>query len=117
RTVAANVRRMMYYLLATNAGEVLTMLAALVAGLPLPLSPVQILWVNLVTDTSMVIPIGLEPARKNNMREHPRSLKSPLLSRAIVSRLITIAVVMAAIALGTYVFFSNKYGHEYGRTI
>lgn len=117
RTVAANVRRMIYYLLATNAGEVLTAVAALVAGLPLPLSPVQILWVNLVTDTSMVIPIGLEPSRKINMQERPRSLKSTLLSKAMVSRLIIVAIAMAVVALSSYVFFSNKYGHDYGRTI
>ncbi len=117
RTVAANIRRMIYYLLATNAGEVLTAISALVAGLPLPLSPVQILWVNLATDTCMVIPIGLEPGRKMNMLEQPRSLKSPLLSRTIISRLIIVAIAMAVVALGTYVFFSNRYDHEYGRTI
>lgn len=117
RTVAANVRRMIYYLLATNAGEVLTAVSALIAGLPLPLSPVQILWVNLATDTCMVIPIGLEPGRKMNMREYPRSLKSPLLSKFIISRLIIVAIAMAVVALGTYAFFNNKYGHEYGRTI
>jgi Ca2+-transporting ATPase len=117
RTVAANVRRMIYYLLATNAGEVLTAVSALIAGLPLPLSPVQILWVNLATDTCMVIPIGLEPGRKMNMRELPRSLKSPLLSKFIISRLIIVAIAMAVVALGTYVFFNNKYGHDYGRTI
>lgn len=117
RTVAANIRRMMYYLLATNAGEVLTMLSALVIGLPLPLSPVQILWVNLVTDTCMAIPLGLEPGSKSNMLEKPRSLKSSLLSRFMTSRLIVVAITMAATTLGCYIFFSNKFDHEYGRTI
>lgn len=117
RTVAANVRRMMYYLLATNAGEVLTAITALVAGWPLPLAPVQILWVNLVTDTCLVIPLGLEPGKRINMKERPRSLKSPLLSRAMVSRLIIVAIAMAVVALGSYLFFSSKYDHAYGRTI
>lgn len=117
RTVAANVRRMMYYLLATNAGEVLTAITALIVGWPLPLAPVQILWVNLATDTSMVIPLGLEPGRKANMDERPRSLKSPLLSKFMVSRLIVVAIAMAAVTLGTYWFYSNAHGHEYGRTI
>lgn len=117
RTVAANIRRMMYYLLATNAGEVLTAITALVAGWPLPLAPVQILWVNLVTDSCLVIPLGLEPGKRMNMKERPRSLKSPLLSNAMISRLVIVAVAMAIVALGTYLFFSNKYGHDYGRTI
>ena len=117
RTVADNIRRMIYYLLATNAGEVLTAISALIAGLPLPLAPVQILWVNLVTDTCLVIPLGLEPGRKANMNERPRSLKSPILSKSMVSRLILVAVAMATVALGSYVYFSNLYSHEYGRTI
>lgn len=117
RTVAANIRRMIYYLLATNAGEVLTAISALIAGLPLPLAPVQILWVNLATDTCMVIPLGLEPGRRANMDERPRSLKAPLLSSFMISRLIIVAITMATAAVGTYVFFSNMHGHEYGRTI
>src|SRR5690606_18077132 len=117
RTVAANIRRMMYYLLATNTGEVLTMLAALIVGLPLPLTPVQILWINLATDTCMAIPLGLEPGSESNMRERPRTLKSSLFSRFMISRLIVVAVTMAAITLGFYVYFSGVHGHEYGRTI
>lgn len=117
RTVAANIRRMIYYLLATNAGEVLTAISALVAGLPVPLAPVQILWVNLATDSCLVIPLGLEPGRKANMKERPRSLKSPMLSKFMVSRLIIVAVAMATVALGSYIFFSNRYDHAYGRTI
>lgn len=117
RTVAANVRRMIYYLLATNAGEVLTAISALIAGLPVPLAPVQILWVNLVTDSCLVIPLGLEPGREQNMKERPRSLKSPILSKFMVSRLIIVAVTMAVVALGSYVVFNNLHDHAYGRTI
>lgn len=117
RTVAANIRRMLYYLLATNAGEVLTAVSALVGGWPVPLAPVQILWVNLATDTCMVIPLGLEPGKAANMYERPRSLKSSILSRFMVSRIILVAIVMASIALGLFIAFSNLYDHAYGRTI
>lgn len=117
RTVAANIRRMMYYLLATNAGEVLTALTALILGWPLPISPVQILWINLVTDTSMAIPLGLEPGSRRNMNERPRSLKSSLLSTYMMSRLVIVAIIMAAVTLASYGYYSNLYGHEYGRTI
>lgn len=117
RTVAANIRRMIYYLLATNAGEVLTAITALIAGLPVPLAPVQILWVNLVTDSCLVIPLGLEPGREANMKEQPRSLKSPILSKFMISRLITVASAMAIVALGCYIYFSQAFDHAYGRTI
>ena len=63
RTIIANIRRMLFYLLSTNTGELITMLGALLIGIKTPLEPVQILWVNLVTDTSMVIPLGLAKSR------------------------------------------------------
>lgn len=117
RTVADNIRRMIYYLFSTNAGEVLTTVAALVVGMPLPLAPVQILWVNLVTDSLLVIPLGLEPGRKASMKERPRSLKSPILSASMVSRLVIVAITMAIVALGSYIVYSSMYDHAYGRTI
>lgn len=117
RTIFANIRRMLFYLLSTNAGEVLTMLGALAIGMPLPIVPVQILWINLVTDTSMVIPLGLEPGEKSNMKNKPKRLNEPILSRFIISRMILVALSMAAITLILYGTFSSLYGHEYGRTI
>lgn len=117
RTIISNVRRMLYYLLATNAGEVITMLGALVIGMPVPLVAVQILWVNLVTDTTMVIPLGLEKGEKNNMTRKPEKPNAPILNRYLVSRMIMVAISMAATTLTLYIIFSNLYGHEYGRTI
>jgi len=108
---------MLFYLLSTNAGEALTMVGALIIGLPIPLLPVQILWINLVTDTAMVIPLGLEPGEKNVMKLRPRSPDAPILSRFIITRIILVALAMAVTALTLYIVFSTAYGHEYGRTI
>lgn len=117
RTIIANVRRMLYYLLATNAGEALTMMGALIIGMPLPLVPVQILWINLVTDTSMVIPLGLEKGEKHTMKQKPVSPKAPILSRYLVARMLIVAISMAITTLVLFAIFSALYGHEYGRTI
>ena len=117
RTVTANIRRMIYYLLSTSAGGSLTFIAALVANIPLPLAPIQILWVNLVTDTCLVIPLGLEPGKTGNMNERPRDINASILSKFMASRMVLVAVLMAGITLSFYVFFSSKHGHEYGRTI
>jgi Ca2+-transporting ATPase len=117
RTIFANIRRMLFYLLATNAGEVLTMLGTLIIGLPLPLVPVQILWVNLVTDTSMVIPLGLEPGEKSNMTRKPNKPNAPILGKLLISRMILVALTMAALTISMYAFYSAQHGHEYGRTI
>ena len=117
RIIFANIRRMLFYLLSTNIGEVLTTIGALIVGIPMPLAPVQILWVNLVTDTTMVIPIGLEPGEKGIMRQKPIKPNAPILNKYMVSRIIIVALSMAALALGLYAFFSAKYGTAYGQTI
>ncbi len=117
RTIVANIRRMLYYLLATNTGEVLTMVGALIIGIPIPLVPVQILWVNLVTDTSMVIPLGLEPGEKTNMTTKPQPANAPILSKFMVSRMVLVALTIAILILSLYAIYSSQYGHEYGRTI
>ena len=117
RTIISNVRRMLYYLLATNAGEVLTMLGALIIGIPAPLVAVQILWVNLVTDTSMVIPLGLEKGQRNAMTQKPEKPNAPILNKYLITRMILVAVCMAVTTLVLYVIFSAQHDYEYGRTI
>ena len=117
RVIFSNIRRMLGYLLATNAGEVITALTAIAIGFPMPLSPVQILWVNLVTDTAMVIPLGLEKGEKHIMKMKPVAPKSPLLSRYMLFRVVLVALTMASLAVGLYAFFSLKYGAAYGHTI
>lgn len=117
RTIFANIRRMLFYLLSTSSGEVLTMIGALAIGMPLPIVPVQILWINLVTDTAMVIPLGLEPGEKSNMKNKPKRINEPILSKFIIGRMILVALSMAIVTLSLYGIFSAQYGHEYGRTI
>lgn len=117
RTVIANIKRMVAYLLSTNAGEVLIALGSLICGLPIPLLPVQILWVNLVTDTCLVIPLGLEPGEKRNMRKPPQSPNSPLFSRFMISRVILVSITMAAVILPIYAYVLSRNGYDYARTI
>jgi Ca2+-transporting ATPase len=117
RAIYANIRRMLFYLLSTNSGEVLTMIGALIVGLPAPLMPVQILWINLVTDTSMVIPLGLEPGEKTHMTSKPKRPNAPILTKFIISRMVLIALSMAVMTLTLYGLYSADHGHEYGRTI
>jgi Ca2+-transporting ATPase len=117
RTILANIRRMLFYLLSTNAGEAMTAIGALVIGLPIPLLPVQILFVNLVTDTLMVIPLGLEPGQKEIMKRRPKRPDAPILSTFMTGRIILVAFTMTIIALGLYLFYAKDYGENYARTI
>ena len=117
RTIIANVRRMLFYLLSTNTGELITMVGALLIGIKTPLEPVQILWVNLVTDTSMVIPIGLEPTEKGIMNRPPEKPNSPILNRMMIWRMVIVAGTMSTIALAVYIFFEQRQGHAYAQTM
>ena len=117
RLVLTNIRRMLVYLLATNAGEALTMLGALVFGGGQLLLPVQILWVNMVTDSMMIIPIGLEPSERYIMRQKPEAKDVPILSKLLVLRMILISITMAAITLTTYFVSAAFLTHEQARTL
>jgi len=117
RVIFANIKRMLFYLLSTNTGEAITFVASIALGLPMPLAAVQILWVNLVTDTSMVIPLGLEPGEKTIMKAKPISPTAPLLSKYMISRIILVALTMAILAISLFAYFTDKYGAAYGQTI
>lgn len=99
RKIYDNIRRMLFYLLATTLGEVIAMIGALLLGLPLPVTAIQILWINIVTDTAMVLPLGLEPAEKGHMRRPPRRPNEPILSRVMITRMILVAAAIAIVAL------------------
>ncbi|MGH7157815.1 MAG: cation-translocating P-type ATPase [Candidatus Saccharimonadales bacterium] len=116
RTALANIRKMLMYLLGTSAAEVLTMLGALLLGMPLPVVAIQILWINLVTDGVSVIPLGLSPSESRQMEQPPRSPRAPLLNFRQVSRIVTIAVVMMVSVL--WIFSTNlDKGLPYAQTI
>ncbi|MCL2371125.1 cation-transporting P-type ATPase [Candidatus Saccharibacteria bacterium] len=117
RAIVANIRRMLIYLLSTNAGEVLVILGALLMGIPIPLVPLQILWINIVTDSCLVIPLGLEKPEKDVMREKPQPFDAPLLSRGQVMRIVVAALFMATMALWVYIFFAARYSHVVGATL
>jgi Ca2+-transporting ATPase len=106
RGIYDNIRKFVRYLLASNVGEILTMFLAMLAGLPLPLLPIQILWVNLVTDGLPAIALGVDPSEKNIMQKPPRNVKESIFARGlgfkILSRGILIGLVTLAVFWMTY---------------
>ena len=89
-----NVRKLVFFLLSTNAAEVIVILAALALGWPLPLLATQILWLNLVTDTLQGTPLAFEPGEPDVLRRPPRPLQEGIVSRLIWERIGLSAVVM-----------------------
>lgn len=118
RIIYDNIRKMLFYLLATTLGEVLTIIGALLVGLPLPVTAIMILWVNLVTDTALVIPLGLEPPEAGHMNRPPRHPKAPILDRLILTRIVLVGLAMSTSILGVFAFLVHAgYSHEYAQTI
>lgn len=116
RTALANIRKMVVYLMGTSGGEVLTMLAALVLGIPLPVAAIQILWINLVTDGVSVIPLGLSPPESRQMQGKPRHPAASLLNVRQVTRILTMAITMCITVLIIFRMNLDK-GQDYAQTL
>jgi len=80
RVVLANIKKFIYYLFSCNLSEVLTVFIATVSGMPLPLLPLQILWLNLITDVFPALSLSVEPAEANLMQRPPRRMDEPIFS-------------------------------------
>nr|WP_144920227.1 cation-translocating P-type ATPase [Paenibacillus bovis] len=119
RNIYENIRKFIRYLLASNVGEILVMLFAMLLSLPLPLVPIQILWVNLVTDGLPAMALGLDQPEENVMRRKPRHIKEGVFARGlgwkIVSRgfLIGISTLIAFMV----VYYKDPNNLEYAQTI
>ena len=88
RVVFDNIRKFVLYLFSCNVAEVLVLLIAAVAGLPLPLWPLQLLWLNMITDTFPALALAMEPAESNVMERPPRRPDEAILSRAFLLRIL-----------------------------
>ena len=91
-------------------------LGALLLGMPLPLVAVQILWINLATDTFLVIPLGVEPPRGNVMRHDPDDPDAPILNHYMIGQMIVSAMTIAGLTLAVFAYFNSAHGLHYARS-
>ncbi|MFH0871280.1 MAG: HAD-IC family P-type ATPase [bacterium] len=117
RVIYSNLRRVVFFLLATNFGEILTLAAALVIGLDLPLTAVMILWVNLVTDGACTVPLGVEPRHSDVLKHPPRDPKEFIVDRRVALRMALLTPIMAAGTLGLFWYAQQNGGLDYARTV
>ncbi|MGG1553252.1 calcium-translocating P-type ATPase, SERCA-type [Paenibacillus ferrarius] len=102
RGIYENIRKFIRYLLASNVGEIMTMFIAMMAGLPLPLVPIQILWVNLVTDGLPAMALGVDQAEKDLMQHKPRSAKENIFARRLGWKIISRGLLIGVCTLGAF---------------
>jgi Ca2+-transporting ATPase len=117
RVIFDNIRKFVYYLFSCNLAEILVLLFAGLAGLPAPLLPLQILWLNLLTDTAPALALALEPAEPNVMRRPPRPAGESLLTRTLVRSTIAFALAIAGVTLAGFWWGANAAGRPEGHGV
>lgn len=109
RNIYENIRKFIRYLLASNVGEILVMLFAMILALPLPLVPIQILWVNLVTDGLPAMALGLDRPEDNVMKRNPRNPSEGVFARGLGWKVVSRGIL---IGLSTIAAFMIAYGNN-----
>jgi Ca2+-transporting ATPase len=105
RGIYDNIRKTLQYLLAGNTGELLLMTTAVIVGLPMPLLPIHLLWVNLVTDGLPALCLATDPVDADVMTRPPRPASERIASPAFLLTMGLTGVLTAAVAMGTYAWF------------
>jgi Ca2+-transporting ATPase len=103
RAIFDNIQKFVHYLLSTNAGEVLLLFWAALAGWPLPLTAIQILWINLVTDGLPALALGMEPPEPDIMRRSPRSADTRVISTRHAAVILVHGMLVALAGIGAFV--------------
>jgi Ca2+-transporting ATPase len=102
RVIFDNIRKFVFYLFSCNVAEVLVLLVASLAGLPLPLTPLQLLWLNMVTDTFPALALAMEPGDATVMQRPPRDPQEAILSPMFVGSILVYAGMITVVTLGAY---------------
>jgi Ca2+-transporting ATPase len=105
RIIFDNIRKFVFYLFSCNVAEVLVLLCAALAGLPMPLLPLQILWLNMVTDTFPALALALEPGDADVMQRPPRDPREALLSREFLASVAIYGAMITAVTLAAFVMY------------
>ena len=108
RTVHDNIRKVVGWTLPTNGGEALTVVIAILFNFAMPMTPVQILWVNLILAATLGLALAFEPSEPGVMRRLPRRPNAGLLTPFILWRVIVVSLLFAAISLGVFFWALNQ---------
>ncbi|MDP2261206.1 MAG: cation-transporting P-type ATPase [Caulobacter sp.] len=118
RTVYDNIKKVISWTLPTNAGEAMTIIVALLLGLALPITAIQILWINLITAITLGIALAFEPTEANTMKRPPRPRNEPLLTGELIWHVVLVSTLFLAGVFGIYAYAVDKgYAPELARTM
>ncbi|MBP1968158.1 Ca2+-transporting ATPase [Virgibacillus natechei] len=119
RNIYENIRKFIRYLLASNVGEILVMLFAMLLALPLPLVPVQILWINLITDGLPAMALGMDKSEYDVMKRNPRNPREGVFARGMGYKIISRGIMIGLVTLIAFMltYQNNPDNLIYGQTI
>lgn len=118
RTVYDNIKKVISWTLPTNAGEAVTLIIALLAGMALPITAVQILWVNLITAITLGLALAFEPTEAGTMKRPPRPRDQPLLTGELIWHIVLVSVLFVAAVFGIYSYAIDRgYPPELAQTM
>jgi Ca2+-transporting ATPase len=117
RAIFDNIRKTLVYLLTGNVGELMLMLGTSLVGLPIPLLPLQLLWINLVTDGLPALALVVDPPAPGVLQRQPRPLTEPMLGRPEWQRVILGGFLDAAVVMAVFVLSLQNGGEEQARTM
>jgi P-type Ca2+ transporter type 2C len=118
RTVYDNIRKALLFILPTNGAEALVIVAAILLGVVMPITPAQILWVNMVTAVTLALALSFEPMESNVMERPPRGSGESILGKLFIWRITFVSLLIGALTLGIFTLMKS-HGHEeaFARTI
>ncbi len=117
RNIYDNIKKAIHFLIATNIGEIVTIFMGLVLGLKSPLLAIQLLWINLVTDSFPAIAIGLEPPEKDIMTRKPVDSKKGIFTDGLWNKIIVEGIMLGMLTLVAFSIGNKYYSLEVGRTM
>ena len=117
RNIYDNIKKAIHFLIATNIGEIVTIFMGLVLGLKSPLLAIQLLWINLVTDSLPAIALGLENPEKDIMNRKPVDSKKGIFADGLWNKIIVEGIMIGVLTLVAFSIGNKYYGLEVGRTM
>lgn len=118
RTVYDNIRKALLFILPTNGAESLVLMSAILLGIVMPITPAQILWVNMVTAVTLALALSFEPMESNVMERPPRPKGEAILGKLFIWRITFVSVIIGALTLGVFTILKNSGLEEaYARTV
>jgi Ca2+-transporting ATPase len=109
RIIYSNIRKFVFFLLSCNVGEILIVFVSILMNLPVPLIPIQLLWLNLVTDSFPALALGTEKGDPDIMKQKPRDASEPIINKSMIAGVVVQSLALLGAVLTAYIWALNKY--------